>query len=568
MKYKFFICVFFSVISTAQTLKTPFELGNGNQTPTYGEMIKFYETLDTAHKNISIKTYGLTDSGEPLKVVFYDSAQKFDFKKKSVILINNGIHPGEPDGIDASMMMMRDFAEKRIKIPENLIIAVIQTYNIGGMLNRGKFSRANQNGPEEYGFRGNAKNYDLNRDFIKSDTKNTESFQEIFHELKPIYFIDNHVSNGADYQYTLTYITTNKERLGKILGDYQEKELNRKIFADLQTKGIDAIPYVNVWGKPVEKGYEQFMDSPRYATGYTSLFNTMGQVMETHMLKPYPKRVQITYENMLSSVQFIDGNVQNIRDLSEKNLKQFKSGKPYTINWKIDSVQVRMMDFKGYESGMKPSEISGKPRLSYDRNKPYTKKIPFYHSYISTKDIAIPRFYVVPKSEYKVVNHLKRNQIKMTEIKKDSAANVQVYKISDYKTYSRPYEGHYPHYQTVVTRKTEYVHLNKGDFLISTDQPGVKYLLETLEPEAVDSFFNWNFFDSILSQKEHYSPYVFEDTAAQLLKNNKALKTAFEMEKAVKKEFSEDGATQLEWVYQNSDYFEKSYLRYPIYRIN
>ena len=70
-------------------------------------------------------------------------------------------------------------------------------------LNRNSTTRTNQNGPESYGFRGNARNYDLNRDFIKSDTKNAKTFAQIFHLVQPDVFIDNHVSNGADYQYIL-----------------------------------------------------------------------------------------------------------------------------------------------------------------------------------------------------------------------------------------------------------------------------------------------------------------------------------------------------------------------------
>jgi hypothetical protein len=92
------------------------------------------------------------------------------------------------------------------------------SYNIGGALNRNSTSRANQDGPEVYGFRGNARNYDLNRDFIKSDTRNTKSFVEII--INADVFIDNHVSNGSDYQYKLTYIMTQHNKLGTVLGDF------------------------------------------------------------------------------------------------------------------------------------------------------------------------------------------------------------------------------------------------------------------------------------------------------------------------------------------------------------
>ncbi len=160
---------------------------------------------------------GKTDSGKPLHIVIFSENKNFDVNQnKAIVLVNNGIHPGEPDGIDASMMLMRDLATAKIKVPKNTMVVVIPVYNIDGMLNRNSSSRANQNGPEEYGFRGNARNFDLNRDFIKSDTKNSRSFQELFRSINPDVFLDNHVSNGADYQYTFTCIATQHERLEQL----------------------------------------------------------------------------------------------------------------------------------------------------------------------------------------------------------------------------------------------------------------------------------------------------------------------------------------------------------------
>lgn len=569
MRFSIFLCIL-STWCVAQTQLTPFEKGNGNQSPTYEEMRDFYQKLDKNHSTILQKEYGLTDSGYPLEVLFFSKDRNFNptkSTKKAILLVNNGIHPGEPDGIDASMMLLRDLAEGRIEAPKNVLLAFVASYNIGGMLNRGSYSRANQNGPEEYGFRGNARNFDLNRDFIKADTRNARSFQEIFHELNPDVFIDNHVSNGADYQYTLTYIATNKERLGRLLGSYYHQEMNRSISNDLRSKGIDPIPYVNVWNGTPEQGYEQFMDTPRYATGYTTLFNTIGTVPETHMLKPYADRVKVTYENMLSYINYTDKHYKTIKEKRLENLKQYKPGSTYTLGWEIDRSKVESIEFKGYEASKIKSEVSGLPRLFYDRTKPFTKNIKFYNTYKSTKDIQIPRYYIVPKSQWPVIEHLERNRIEMTPLDKDSTFVVELYEISDYQTAKNPYEGHYNHYNTQTKASTKQIRFKKGDFLISTNQPGVKYLLETLEPSAVDSFFNWNFFDSILMRKEHFSDYVFEDTAAQLLKENKALQTALELEKKINPEMKKSAAMQLGWIYEHSPYFEAAYRQYPIARI-
>lgn len=568
MKKITILFLFQTVFSFAQDFKTPYEKGNGNQTTTYEEMVKFYDDLDKNFESISVVEKGKDDNGEPIRVVIFNisKTKKFEFQNP-VILINNGIHPGESDGIDASMMLMRDLALGKIKVPQNTKIAAIEAYNISGMLRRGKFSRANQNGPEEYGFRGNARNFDLNRDFIKNDTENAKAFQEIFHWLKPIYFIDNHVSNGADYQYTFTYISTNKERLGSYLGTYFHQEMQPKLIQKMEKSKILSVPYVNIHGDSPDEGFPAFMDSPRYATGYTTLFNIPGTVAETHMLKPYQDRVKATYEYMRHSINFVDENYTEISKKMMEELTNYLPNKKYAIRWKLDSTKYSFIDFKGYEAGKKPSEISGKPRLFYDRNKPFTRKVKFFDTYKADKEIVIPSYYVIPKSEGKIIENLKRNQIKFKELQSDSLITVESYKIVDFKTVKNPYEGHYLHFDTQVSSELKTKKFRKGDYLVSTKQSGVKFLLETLEPEAVDSYFNWNFFDGILGQKEYFSDYVFEDTAAELLKTNKALKTAFELKKASDAKFAEDGAAQLDWVYKNSEYYEGSVNQYPIYRI-
>ncbi|MDH3381574.1 MAG: M14 family zinc carboxypeptidase, partial [Flavobacteriaceae bacterium] len=234
--------------------KTVFEKSDGLETATYFETIEYYQNLAQLYPEIAIKEMGKTDSGYPLHLIIFNTDKVFDFKKiqksgKSTLLINNGIHPGEPDGIDASIMFLRDLVQnQQLKnLYKNTVIFIIPIYNIGGALNRNSTTRANQNGPKEYGFRGNARNFDLNRDFIKSDTKNMFAFAEIFHQINPDIFIDTHVSNGADYQYTLTHLFTQHNKLGEPLGSFLHEKMMPDILDDLNKKHIPATPYVNVF---------------------------------------------------------------------------------------------------------------------------------------------------------------------------------------------------------------------------------------------------------------------------------------------------------------------------------
>lgn len=573
MKLKYLIFSLASTLAFAQTqFQTSFEKGNGNQTVTYDEMNAYYKNLAEKFNTVDYLKKGEDDNGKPIYVVVYNPFAEKDLvklrKEKAVLFINNGIHPGEPDGVDATMMLIKDLATGKIQTPKNFVVAAISAYNVSGMLNRGAHSRANQNGPEQYGFRGNARNYDLNRDFVKADTKNARSFHKIFQWLKPDVFIDNHVSNGADYQYTFTYISTFKERLGNVLGKYFYDRYQPENLALLQKMGYESTPYVNIHGDVPDVGFAAFEDSPRYSTGYASLFNVLATMPETHMLKPYNKRVDATYNYMLANLQNLDKEYKKIKELREQNLQQYKAGNLYGIRWKIDSTKYSTMDFKGYEGKYKPSEISGKQRLFYDRNKPFTKKIKLFNTANAVSFVTIPKSYVIPQSEHRVLQELWRNDIRTEKVKEDMTLTVNSYIIKDFQTVKNPYEGHYLHYQTEVTEEPMLVNIQKGDYLVHTDQPGVKYILETLEPEATDSFFNWNFFDGILSQKEYYSAYIFEDTAAELLKKDEELRKRFNEKKASDKQFANDGNSQLDWIYRNSDYFErKTYRRYPVYRI-
>lgn len=563
-----FLALSSSMILCAQNNLTPYEKGNKNQTATYEELTQFYDVLSKQSKQLTLKNMGETDAGLPLQyVVFHNKGLDKPTSETLVLMINNGIHPGEPDGIDASMMLMRDLVEKRIKIPDHVMVVCVLTYNVGGTINRNSFSRTNQNGPESYGFRGNARNYDLNRDFIKSDSKNMRSFTQLFHFFNPDVFIDNHVSNGADYQYVMTYIATQHQKMGGKLGTYFYENMTPFLVADLLKKKIPTTPYVTVYGKKPEVGFAQMMDFPRYSTGYTSLFHTLSYMTETHMLKPYQQRVEVTYEFMETILRKSITDASKIKALRLENPSAFKPKDTYILSWEIDSAKVTPMQFLGYEGIYKKSEVTGFDRLFYDRNQPYKKEIPFYSMYKATKEVKIPNYFVVPKAWWTVIDLLKMNQIEMQVLEKDTTMMVSEYKIESYESVKKPYEGHFYHEKVDLTTKKVQKTFSKGDYLISTNQKGVKYLMETLEPEAKDSFFRWNFFDMILQQKEYFSAYVFEDIAATFLAENPKIKAAFDLKKQQDADFAQNANAQLDWIYKQSPHYEKEHLIYPVYKV-
>lgn len=557
-----------------QGFLTVYEKSNYLETSTYEEGIAFYSQLANNYKEITILEKGLTDAGIPLQLVLISKTGEFDINKlksqgKAILLINNAIHPGEPDGVEASQMLARNLVQdkKMAKLLDHVVIAIIPFYNIGGTLNRNSTSRTNQNGPKEYGFRGNANNYDLNRDFIKVDTRNTKSFIKLFQELDPDIFIDTHVSNGADYQYVSTTIPTQVDKLGGPLADLMKNELLIYHYAYMSDTGMEMTPYVNIWGmKTPDQGYSKFIDQPRYSSGYASLFHTIGFMSETHMLKSFEQRVKATYFYMLGLLQYTNSNYTKLIKLRNQTKANVAKQTKFGITWELDYNIADTIIFKGYEAERPNSEITGQVRLQYNRDKPYEKKIPYFNHYKSGISINKPDYYIIPKNHWRIIELLKLNGVMVEEIKQAKFITAEVYYITNYKTRTMAYEGHYPHYKVEVESKQESVWLETGDFLVPVNQWRNRFIVETLEPQATDSYFNWNFFDTILQRKEGFSAYVFEDLALDILAKSPEIKKALDTKKSEDEEFANNGYAQLMFIYERSEHKEKAYLRYPILR--
>ncbi len=573
--YLCFFGIFLMVTRVSgQALVTPFEK-DSNQTATYQQCIDFYKKLSVKYPQwLKFTPHGKTDAGVPLHVgvLSFDgtftpeSAVK---KRKLIFFVNNAIHPGEPEGVDATMMLVRNLlADPSAKdLLKETVWVFIPYYNIDGGWNRGRISRINQNGPASYGFRGNARNLDLNRDFIKADTWNARSFNQVFSSWSPHIFMDNHTSNGADYQYTMTLIATQKDKLNPYLSAYLEGSLLPGIRERMKTRTWDVCPYVN-FGEKVEGGLMAFPDLPRYSTGYAALHNVIGFMPETHMLKPFPQRVRATYDLMLSMLEVLKKDHAAILKAKEEAVKDVIAKKSFDLSWKVDTSRKESITFKGFESGYKPSEVSGLPRLYYDRSKSYEKVIPYFPHFMATQSVDKPDFYLVPQAYEEVITRLKWNGVKMTPLLRDSLVSAEFYVISDYKSSPVPYEGHHPNRDVALEKKWMKRQYYKGDWLISTSQPTARYIIETLEPQAPDSFFSWNFFDGILSQKEYFSAYVFEDAAAELLKKDPELKKKLEEKRADDPKFASSAAAQLDFIYRQSEYYEPTHKLYPIARLN
>ncbi|MEN8203902.1 MAG: M14 family zinc carboxypeptidase [Bacteroidota bacterium] len=546
-----------------------------NETVTWQEAIDMYRYLDDASEEAKLLEIGTTDAGRALHLFVISKDKLFSPEEvqqsgKTILFINNGIHPGESCGVDASLKLASDLLsgqDRYAQYLENTVILIVPIFNVGGALNRSPYHRANQNGPIEHGFRGNARNLDLNRDFIKLDSRNTQSLVPALRAWDPHIFVDTHTSNGADYPYTITLINSHEQRHEASQSAYLENILVPELFKGMKVTPYKMSPYVWSYRRNPENGIIAFMDYPRYTSGYVSLFNTFAFTVETHMFKPFKDRVLSTWHLLREALKFSSLHQQELSEKKKEAWNEKMAREEFILQWALDTSRRKMIRFSGYKTKTARSKVTGKDRYYFDREDPWEKEIPYYKYFSPEVAVNVPEYYVLPSAWTEVVERMKLNRVRMYPISHDTVMEAEVYYIESYETVDRPYNGHYRHHSVKVRKETQQVPLLAGAYLIPARQKAIEYLVQTLEPRGYDSFFSWNFFDEILFRNEYFSPYIFEETAEILLKENPGLRREFEKKKAEDEKFASNAYGQLRFIYERSPWSEPTYMRYPVYRL-
>ena len=557
-------------------LKTPYEKGNLNQTTTWADCIAWYEELARAYPNVlRFDKVGVSDAGVPIHAGVVSSDGVFDREtiKRSgrpVFFNNNGIHPGEPEGVDACMALVRDFClqPERLAALGQTVFLFVPLYNVDGSLNRADTSRVNQDGPEQFGFRGNSRHLDLNRDFVKCDTLTAQVFNQLFTAWDPDVMVDTHTSNGADYSYTMTLIHTQTDKLGGGLGDFLRDEMLPAMYADMDARGWPTCPYVNPVKDSPDHGIADFLETARFSTGYAALHHTIGFMPETHMLKPFKDRYDSMRALVETALDFTVKHAGRIQQLRRSAREEGRSRAEWPVRWAMDEANPSTFRFKGYEARYKKSVLGEYTRLWYDRSSPWERDIAWYNRFPADVTVTAPRAYVVPQQWREAIERLQWNGVRMERVEADRVQDVGYYHIVSVASRPNAYEGHMFHDEVVLEKRQGQVQLRAGDYIVPLDQDQARYAVETLEPLAHDSFFRWGFFNSVLEKKEAYSDYVFEDHAEELLRAEPALAGKFAAWKAANPSLLANQEAVLDFIFANCErYREPEWRRYPVFMI-
>jgi hypothetical protein len=499
------------------------------------------------------------------------------------------------DGKDACLALLRDIAitKTRAGLLDRAVLVVVPIYNVDGHERVGRYNRINQNGPDQMGWRTTGVNLNLNRDYMKADTVEARAFLRLFDRWRPDLLIDNHVSDGADYQYDTTYQFNDGPDLFPELSNWITRRVEPFLLQSVSDAGPVIGPYLT-FSDPNDpaKGALAEHNTPRFSTGYMTLQNRPGLLVEMHMLKDYRTRVRGNYELMRAVVEVVN------RDADEL-LRLNREADAATIAAARDSaarVPLRLeatgrtepFPFRGYRPRHSLSEVSGALRVEYSRE-PLTFTIPRQTERRVTHAVTVPAAYIVPAQWTAVIDVLAAHGLAMRRTRQSWSGEVETYRCDTVSWSARPFEGRNvialtdkhpletggafnlaaesapPPGRCRSVRET--LDFPAGSTVVPMDQRAAKVALHFLEPEGPDSAVAWGFFNAIFEQKEGGEPYVLETLARDMMAKNPALKAEFEAKVQSDPAFAASPAARLDFFFRRSPWWDPQQGRYPVGRL-
>jgi murein tripeptide amidase MpaA len=543
----------------------------------YDDTISYAQRLAKASEFIEYKSFGRSGEGRELPLLIAAGNNDFTPEKakesgKAIIFIQAGIHSGEIDGKDAGFALLRDaFITKTLPdLLSNSIILFVPIYNVDGHELSSPFNRINQNGPDEMGFRGTSTNLNLNRDYMKADAPETRAWLNLWNKWKPDFFIDCHVTDGAEFQYSLTYEYAHFQEVSVELKNWMDQHFDGSIVPKVKEAGNLLTHYIEFAGREVTKGVATFIATPRFATGYTPLRNRAGLLIETHSYKDYRVRVRGTYDILRYTVEEINQHTQSLFDANEGAEREtIERGKTYDATRRFPlrlqiTEQSEPFDFKGTEYKKEKSDVSGVEMIAYG-TKPLNITIPKYDQAKISASAAPPLYYIIPPQWQQVIEIIKAHGIQFQTLEESLTIEVESYRLNEPKFSPQPFESHNTVSYKVVS-VTETRMFPPNSIIIPLEQEAANVAIHLLEPESQDSLLYWGFFSAIFEQKEYGEAYVVEKLARKMLAEDAALKTEFE-EKLKVEAFAKNPQARLRFFYERSPYYDKRIGLYPVGRI-
>ncbi len=561
--------------------ETDAEKTNYRETPRLAETLDYCRRLAAASPLVRLTEFGRSGEGRSLPLVVAAEGNAFTPQAaraagKIVVLVQANIHAGETDGKDAGLALLRDIAisKARRALLDKVTLLFIPIYNVDGHERRSPYNRINQNGPAEMGWRANATNLNLNRDYMKADAPETRAWLRLWNEWNPDLFIDCHVTDGADFRYAVTYQYEQHENVPAPIRDWMKSAFDGRIIPAAETPDSLFHTYLVFRDNrdPQNKGVEGFIAQPRFATGYVPLTrNRPALLIETHMLKDYRTRVRGTYDVLRAALEEVNRDPASLlRAVRAADEQVISEGRVYDparlVPLKVEFTDKYVpLTIKGVEFRRELSDVSGAVRVVYGP-KPYDYTVPFFNETRTATTTAPPRYYVIPPQWTEVIDVLAAHGVKMQRLTEAATLDVESYRFSDVKWAANSFEG-----RLLVAQKHQLVRERRpyeaGSVVVPLAQAAGRVVFNLLEPDAPDSLIVWGFFNPVFEQKEAGEDYVLERLAREMLAHDDQLRRDFERRLVDDPKFAANPAARLKFFHERSPYWDQQLNLYPVGRV-
>lgn len=557
-------------------LLTRSELTGFRQTETYDEVLAFLARLERKSPYLRVSFIGPSEEGRRIPVVVASKEKLFGpgerYKvDKPVVLVLNSIHAGEVDGTDATLMLLRDIAlGNRLDLLDGVALVAVVVYNVDGHARVSAYNRPNQNGPEEMGYRANARGLDLNRDFVKADAKETRALLSLADAWKPDLFVDDHVTDGADFQAALTVSFANEPVTPKPLGDWL-KAVVPKALSDVEKAGFGALgTYVEFLdARDPMKGFDSSVFSPRYSTGYFPLRNVPSILVETHALKPFESRVRSNFLFLRALLERTGRAAKELlvaRDKTRAATRMEPPLSPVVVAAVGDPARPETIDFPTYEWTEAVSLVTGGPVVRYDRARKKTIRIPSLEHAKAAVTVPRPAAYLIPPGFANVEERLKAHGIRYDRLTGARTLAVGTYRASGAVFAKASYQGRV-RVEAKIARAIETRAIPAGSLYVPLDTELANVAIALLEPESPDSLFAWGELSSCLEQKEYMDVRVLDPLAEQMLAVDPKLKTEWE-EKLTDPAFANDARARHRFFFRRTPWSDDTVGLVPVFRLD
>ena len=546
---------------------TPSERGQLRTTPDYDETVAYLRRLVAASRELQMVSIGRSAEGRDIWLVIASKERAFTPEalrrtNKSVVFAQAGIHAGEIDGKDAGLMLLRDMTVRGTKreLLDRASFLFVPIFNADGHERSSRFSRINQRGPEESGWRTTAQNYNLNRDYMKADTPEMRAMLRALDTWQPDLYIDLHVTDGSDYQYDLTYGGNVATGWSPAIARWMTATFRPAIDAALKEMGH--IPGPLIFTDDPAGGIGDDPDDPRLSTGYGDARHMATVLVENHSLKPYDQRVLATYVFLEQVLRLVAKDAAALREATRAAREAKVSDVP--LSWHVlpDSPK-STVELLGIERREVLSPVSGGVRVEW-LGKPVTMRVPYNVGSVATS-VDRPAAYWVPSSWREIIEKLDLHGIRYERIAGPREVDVTMYRLGEPEYGKAQFEGH-----VRVTapasplRRRE--HFPAGSVRVPTDQPLGTLAVLLLEPSSPDSLFQWGFFHSILAPTEYVENYIMEPMAERMLAEDPKLAAEFHEKVEHDAEFRGNAQARLQWLYERTPFYDERARLYPVGR--